>query len=956
MTYKSIVHEYIDLTDKYKNMYGEKTVVFLMVGAFYEIYAFKKENIFQGSSIESISSVCDLNISDKQINYEGYPVYMCGFRDYTLDKYIFKMTDSGYTCIIFDQEPDGKKFKRKMVAKYSPGTSFLSGNTNLSNNCSCIWFHEYKTNLFVGISSIDIFTGKTVIYEYITENTKLPTAYDDLERFLSIYKPTELIIISQTTDQPCHVNYIKDLYNENSKKHIIYLNEDTIFRERAINCEKQVFIKEVISNTYNNINYDIFNELFLQNTISSQSFTFLLNFVSEHNPYLIKNIKIPIIETFQNNLLLANHSLKQLNVISNENSKLSCLYNFINYCKTSMGNRNIKYMLLHPSCDKEYLTKEYNITEHLLKNDNFIDYIRSNLTGFKDFDKCYRQVILKKISPKTLLDIYNNLNSISSIINFIDDDEYVIDYLSKDLIKSSKQSIEHIKDFMERIFNLEKCNIDSLLFETNIFNKNIYEEIDLHINILEQSEKELYNIVDRINVMMNNEEKKNKTVDYIKIHTTEKSGLFLITTKKRAELLKSIDFNNVFNIRKTSANNQYSIENNKISTLCDKYYKGKIKSKEIIQKYYYETLIKFEDYSRYIEELSNFVSTIDILQNKTYIAKKYNYCKPEIDLTSEKSYLDAKSLRHPLVEHIQQNELYVSNDISLGIHEQDGICLFGTNAVGKTCLIKAIGINIILAQSGFFVASSKFTYTPYKQLFTRILNNDNMFKGLSTFDVEMCELRTILTMANKNSLILGDELCSGTENISAISIFTTSLEYLHKYECSFIFATHFHEIIEIDDVTKLNNLKMKHLAVNYDNTTKSLIYDRKIKEGSGESIYGLEVCKSLLLPFDFLEEAYEKRKKILKNKDVLDLKQSVYNSKKINSKLCEICKLNNASEIHHLQYQKNANKNNYINDFHKNHSANLVSICNECHDNIHKKNKQLVKKKSLNGEINIIGL
>ena len=952
----SIVQEYIELTKNNKKIYGDKTVIFLMVGAFYEIYAIKKEeNIFYGSSIEDISSICDLSISNKQMTHNTYPVYMCGFRDYTLDKYVIKMTDMGYTCLVYDQEPDGKKYKRTLSSIYSPGTVFLNNN-NLSNNCACLWFHEHKNNLFTGISSIDILTGKTILYESVNENTKLPTAYDDIERFLSIYKPSELIIISPSKTETSHVDYIQRLYNDNSKYHTVYLDDNSIFSERSSNCEKQVYIKEIISNVYTSISYDIFNNLFLQNTISSQSFTYLLNFINDHNPHLIKNIQIPVIETFENNMLLANHSLKQLCVISNGTSKLSNLYNLLNYCKTPMGHRKLKDILLHPSCNIEYLKNEYNITEYLLKIEDFTSFFRSTLAGFKDFDKCYRQIILKRITPKSINDIYKNLLSTETLIKYIENYKELETYITSSMLTSTKESIHLINDFIERIFNLDKCNIDMLQFDVNIFNSGVYEEIDTHVNTLEKSEEELKIIINDINITMNKAENKTKQVEYIKMHLTEKSGLFLVMTKKRAELLKRIDTNNNYTIRKTSANNQYSIENKTILSLCDKYYKYKNKLKDIIQKYYFETLHELEQYSSNIYELSNLISILDILQNKTYIVDKYNYSKPILDDNSDKSYLDVKNLRHPLVEHIQQNELYVSNDISLGINDQDGVCLFGTNAVGKTCFIKSIGLNIIMAQSGFYVASSEFVYSPYKQLFTRILNNDNMFKGLSTFAVEMCELRTILTMANENSLILGDELCSGTENISAISIFMAGLEYLHNCNSSFIFATHFHEITDMEDIKQMNNLKMKHLSVCYDYKLKTLIYDRKIKDGPGESIYGLEVCKSLLLPDDFLNNAYEKRKKYLKIKDNLNLKKSIYNANKVNSALCEMCKKNISSEIHHLQYQKMANKNNYINDFHKNHTANLLSVCEECHNKIHKDNIQYVKKKSITGEINIIGL
>ena len=953
----SIIKEYIDLTSENKNIYGDKTVVFLMVGAFYEIYAIKKDNIFYGSSIEEISSICDLNISSKQAMYDNCPVFMCGFRDYTLDKYVAKTTEMGYTCIVFDQEQQGKKFIRKMVAKYSPGTVFLNNNNNLSNNCSCIWFHEHSNQLLIGISCIDILTGKTILYEYTTKNINLPTAYDDLERFLSIYRPSELILISPDRSTNTHIKYVTDICND-SKIHTIYLNDNGVFSERAIKCEKQVYIKELVTSTYKNINYNIFSNLFLQNTISSQSFSFLLNFIHEHNPYLIKNIQIPVLETFQDNMMLANHSLKQLSIISNDtNKKISNLYNFINYSKTSMGNRKLKDILLYPSTNIEYLNKEYNIVDYCIKKKEFCNFIRTQLSGFKDFDKCYRQIILKKITPKTINDIFNNLLSTTTIITYIENDDELTNYIGTSTITSNNDNVKTLREYIKYIFNLDNCNnLDSQTIEVNIFNKGIFSNLDEHIALLESSETELSNIINNINSLMNQAENKSKLIEYVKIHSTEKSGMYIVTTKKRAELFKSLDNSNSYNIKKMAANNQYSIENNKINTICDKIFKGKTILKDIIQKCYLEILNKLENYSNTIYEISKFISTIDILQNKVYVSTKFDYCKPTIDIDYHKSYLDAKNIRHPLIEHIQQNELYVSNDITLGKDNQDGICLFGTNAVGKTSLIKSIGMNIILAQSGFYTACSEFTYKPYTQLFTRILNNDNMFKGLSTFAVEMCELRNIINMANESSLILGDELCSGTENISAISIFVSGLKTLHVRESSFIFATHFHEINNINQIHELKNLKMKHLSVIYHHSIQKLIYDRKIKDGPGESIYGLEVCKSLLMPDDFIDDAYEIRKEILKSRDNLDLKQSMYNSKKLTSKICEICNVNNATEIHHLQYQKHANKNNYINGFHKNHNGNLVSICDSCHDDIHKSNKQYVKKCSISGEINLIGL
>ena len=159
--------------------------------------------------------------------------------------------------------------------------------------------------------------------------------------------------------------------------------------------------------------------------------------------------------------------------------------------------------------------------------------------------------------------------------------------------------------------------------------------------------------------------------------------------------------------------------------------------------------------------------------------------------------------------------------------------LFGTNASGKSSLMKGIGLNIILAQAGFYVACKEFRYNPYHYLFTRINNNDNIFKGESSFAVEMGELRNILKRSNDKSLVLGDELCSGTENISALSIFSSSVVKLNERKTNFVFATHLHDLCKIKEVTELEKVKMYHLKVIFDNETGELVYDRKLEEGNG---------------------------------------------------------------------------------------------------------------------------
>ena len=364
--------------------------------------------------------------------------------------------------------------------------------------------------------------------------------------------------------------------------------------------------------------------------------------------------------------------------------------------------------------------------------------------------------------------------------------------------------------------------------------------------------------------------------------------------------------------------------------------------KDMITKIYLSILDKFEQqWLDKVDTIIEFITLVDVSYTKAYIAKKYNYCKPTIVGCSEKSFVNSQDLRHCLIEHLQQNEIYVANDLVLGdANGNSGILLYGTNAVGKTSFIRAIGIAVIMAQAGLYVPCSSFEFQPYKYIFTRILGNDNIFKGLSTFAVEMSELRTILRLADEKSLILGDELCSGTESISATSIFVAGIRQLHEKKSTFIFATHLHEIIHYEEIRELVGVVLKHMAVIFDREKGVLFYDRKLRDGPGDNMYGLEVCKSLNLPESFLELAHNIRMKYHpKSGSVLSLKTSHYNSKKIVG-ICEMCKEEMGEEVHHLQHQVDADEDGIIKiknlaPFHKNKVANLVTLCEKCHDKMH---------------------
>lgn len=377
----------------------------------------------------------------------------------------------------------------------------------------------------------------------------------------------------------------------------------------------------------------------------------------------------------------------------------------------------------------------------------------------------------------------------------------------------------------------------------------------------------------------------------------------------------------------------------------------------------------------------DFIACMDIIQSNVYVTDAYGYNRPQIckmdtptpiiqffetyssgnetysngngnAFEPDHSYLQTVELRHPIVERIRQDIKYVTNDLEFGLPEQTGILLFGLNSSGKSTTMKAVGCALIMAQAGMFVPAKSFKYWPYQYLFTRIRNNDDIYAGLSSFEVEMKEFKVILKYADNHGMILGDELCSGTETLDATALVASGLQQLCMRNASFLFATHLHFLSEIDCVTSIPNLKFYHLAVRQDPTSKTsdkLIYDRKLKPGNGPQSYGILVCKSMALDPNFIREAERIRAGIeageilsgfsnrLHGVNELGRAQTSHFNKEKIFQVCEVCNSEQGEDIHHIGHQADCDNRGILADgsAHKNSKWNLVCLCKECHKSVH---------------------
>ena len=1036
----SLIRDYFEKTKKHVEEYGELTIVLMQVGSFFEVYGLKdsNKNVLSNYLLD-FSKFCDLAMGDKTTYIDTNCVVMAGFKDHLIDKYIKKLKEAGYTIVVYEQDEQCPNTTRSLTGIYSSGTYFSVDTETITNHTCCVWINYKKGTLknkdkmyvYVGASVIDIFTGTTSILEYKEQYIKNPTTFDELERFISIYNPSETILISNLP-----LNETDDVINyANIKSKIIHrvdLNDylhGHINIQRALNCEKQTYQHELLHKFYKITDTDSFMGIFNENVYATQSFCYLLDFIYQHNPNLVYKIAEPILENDSKKLILANHSLKQLNIIEDDNfsGKYSCVVKMLNECITPMGKRKFTYNFLNPITDKTFLQEEYDITENMLETHWFYKHnvAKSVLFYMKDITKIMRQVMIQKATPKYIYQMYDTINGAKTLYNLAIKNIKLTEYLSKRIPNfiSLEEHMTQIMNYIHKTLLIDECkDIDNIQkIDSSFIQEGVSTELDEQIKTIADSHDRLEWCRTYLNDVIFKYESKNKpkttkaifqkqidnsleelcssvpisnsefntNVDndaksYIKIYATEKNNYSLLATDRRCKLIeealknkKTVDLKyksshsgiettftmslDDLEFTKQSASNK-SISNQQINTLCKNINVLKTTFIETVTNTYASIIKELQNYQDNVHYICEFIIYIDLLYAKTFIANKYNYCKPEIKVNaenSEKSFVEAEDLRHCLIEKIQQTELYVGNNISLGQNSnngQDGILLYGTNAVGKTSFIRALGISIVMAQSGLYVPASSFKFSPYKYIFTRILGNDNLFKGLSTFAVEMSELRTILRLADKNSLVLGDELCSGTESISAVSIFVAGIQNLAKKHCSFIFATHLHEIINYDEITSLNNVRLKHMSVIYDKEKDCLVYNRKLQDGPGNNMYGLEVCKSLSLPQDFLENAHNIRMKYHpETSSVLAQKGSHFNAKHIVGGICENCKLSPAVDVHHMIYQNEADNNGTIKQkgliFNKNNKANLLNLCEKCHDDIHKSNKKYKKTKATIGMI-----
>lgn len=513
---------------------------------------------------------------------------------------------------------------------------------------------------------------------------------------------------------------------------------------------------------------------------------------------------------------------------------------------------------------------------------------------------------------------------------------------------------------LQNTFILDSCaKFRKDQISENLFVKGVYPQIDK----IEQTKKERFSALEQIAKTIESffEENNRSTIS---IEWLESEGHYISLSKNRFVLIEEKLMQSFITIGEKHyffkdftfrhLKNSVKISASLIEEISQEISLSNMQMIALVKERYDEMLEKIEThYALTLEHLIAFVGTLDVALSNAKCASVYNYVRPELCL-SEERFVEAIGLRHPLIESREENGIYIPNDLFLGtpnakithdhitleatdVKEVQGILLYGINSSGKSSLMKSLGMAVIMAQSGFFVPCASLRFSLFDKLFTRIMSHDNLYKGLSTFTVEMLELKNIFNRATPYSLVLGDEISHGTETESALAIVASAIKKMDTLGSLFVFATHLHQLGHLTLIKELKKVIPLHLGVSYDEENDRLLYNRKLELGSGSSLYGLEFAKSLHMDKDFIKMAYDIRRHLAGELGEIELlkqkKRSKYNKNLYLSK-CALCD-EYVEEVHHIKAQESANEYGQIVHFHQNHRFNLIPLCAKHHRMVH---------------------
>lgn len=921
--------EYIRKWTGYKNHYGDQTCLFYLVGKFYEMYDIldKKTGDGQTNVRQAVETLgITLTVREKD-GPRGEDCYFAGFPEQSLQKFAGMLTREGWTVVVCDQDKDAAgKVKGRPVARiFSPGTHIELAGAD-APYLAGIWFQETDGAPLYAAATLDLTTGHLVSFEGKAVGSSDMWSADELVHFFQVHTPRETVVWwrgAMVTRPP-----------EATLRRRCGLPKGSIHLESGLPEAQGTFETPFVRKTYLEQIFSkklcllpILEQLHLRTKpMTERILVSLLQFAEQHLPSAIQNLHEHVVWTPQTSVYMGNNTLSQLNYIGtgSEHSVLTLFTKTL----TSLGKRAMRERLLTPSSDRERIHQRLEQVEYFYRlSEEDTKQVEGYLRLIHDIARIHRKITMYTVTAADILALDQSYGCVSYL-------DHRLKGTCLDFGDETRTAFQTYRSIFQSYFDIEKAK-HAIKQENRSFlpgdkaPKTCAVEgkltaLDTTVQTLLQSLQTWFGLPpDAIRV----ESQDNSPY----VFTATKTVLNLIKKKLQSTPSDQHPYPNLTVHEKKSSRG--SLECQTLEGYCYQTFHLRSALQQAIKEELPPICVAVE--TTLWTEIETWIGLVDVSLALAKVAEERGYTKPELVESSE-SGLCAVGLRHPLLESIQTRVEYVKHDVSLGFDKESGWLLYGMNASGKSSLMKSIGVSVLLAQAGSYVPATVFKLKPFKSILTRILNQDSLWAGLSSFAVEIAELRDIFQKADETSLVLGDELCSGTESVSATSLVAAGIQHLHTKQSRFVFATHLHDLNKLPEISSLPQLGIWHLRVHYDVAKDTLIYDRTLHRGPGGTLYGLEVARAMHLPHEILKEANRFRRSLLGETSMDDASTSSWNSLVLR-KECEICSsaITRDLEVHHIQPRASASQGRLDDGSSMNNLRNLIVVCQSCHDKHH---------------------
>ena len=829
--YTPMMQHYLKTHEEYKDC-----ILFYRLGDFYEMF-------FDDAKV--VSKELELTLTGKSCGAEERAP-MCGIPYHAAETYLTRLVKKGYKVAICEQVEDPKlakgMVKREVTRVVTPGTTLNAQalDETKNNYIMCI---TYISDHY-GISSADITTGDYYVTEVDSERKLL----DEVNK----YQPTEIIC-----NEAFYISGIDIDDMKNRMGIVIYSLDAWYFSDETAQMTLKDHFKVRDLEGLGLADYDsgvVAAGALLKYLYETQKTT-LSNLVAIH-PYTTGKFMIIDSSTRRN--------LELVETLREKQKRGSLLW-VLDKTRTAMGARTLRSFVEQPLIERTEIEERYDAIDEFNTNAITREEIREYLNPVYDLERLITRVTYQTANPRDLIAFRNSIHMLPPIKTLMSD-------FQSPLLKRLYEQLDTLDELYELIERSITEEPPLTLHDGGILKEGYNEEVDRLRKAKTDGKSWLADLEAK--------EREKTGIKNLKIKYNKIFGYYLEVTNSFKDMVPDY-----FTRKQTLANAERFITP-ELKELEDVILGAEDKLIVLEYELFREVRQKVADEVVRIQKTAKAVAQIDVFASLATVAEQNNYCRPKLN---EKGLIDIKDGRHPVVERMIQNEMFVANDTYLDNGSNRVSIITGPNMAGKSTYMRQSALIVLMAQIGSFVPAKSAKIGIVDRIFTRVGASDDLASGQSTFMVEMSEVANILRNATSNSLLILDEIGRGTSTFDGLSIAWAVVEHISNPRllgAKTLFATHYHELTELEG--KLNSVNNYCIAVK--EKGDDIVFLRKIVKGGADKSYGIQVAKLAGVPDNVIERAKEIVEE-LSNNDITEIVQNISaegSSKRSKPKLDEV--------------------------------------------------------------------